>query len=148
MNSSTCIKVEEGIHMNITHWMHQVLCRGSRPHFNLFTSELPICYNRGFIITQNEKMGKDLILKITQCLKGCVEMTDFVRNTKCCAKAVLQESLSSWHCPWEQRNTTAVLTSIASGFPSLVSIDDKVLCKHSIFLPSDSFWYICQCLSL
>lgn len=96
--------------MNTVHWMHQVLHRGSRPHFNLFTRELTKRYNRGFIITQNVKKGKDLILKIAECLKGCVEMIDSVGNMKCCAKAALQECLSSWHYPWDQINTTAALT--------------------------------------
>ena len=76
--------------MNTVHGMHQELHRESRPHFNLFTSELTKHYNREFIITQNVKMGKDLILKIAECLKGCVEMIDSVGNMKCCAKAALQ----------------------------------------------------------
>lgn len=48
---------------------------------------------------RNVKMGMDLILKIAECLKGRVEMINSVGNMKCCAKAALQECLSSWHCP-------------------------------------------------
>jgi len=66
--------------------MHQVLHRGSRPHFNLFTGELTKHFTKGFIITQNVEMGKDLILKITKCLKSCVEIIDSEGNMKCCAK--------------------------------------------------------------
>lgn len=145
MNSSSCIKMEVHIHMNTVHWMHQVFHRGSRPHFNLFTIELTKHYNRGFIIMQNVKMGKYLILKITECQKGCVEIIDFMGNMKCCANAALPECLSSWHCPWDWTNTTAALTSLPLIFFSLVSKtkqNDEVLCKHNIFLPSIAFWFI------
>lgn len=112
MNSSSYIKMEVHTNMNTVHWMHQVFHRGSRPHFNLFTIELTKHYNRGFIIVQNVKMGKYLILKITECHKACVEIIDFMGNMKCCANAALPECLSSWHCPWDWTNTTAALTSL------------------------------------